>query len=121
LAPSAARRFISHSSSNTAGSATLQLQHAGQQALPSPRPWLQSSLAGTSPAAAAAARSAVLPAEAALTAAAAAFNSSTSRSTAVAKRPGFLATAGLIYRQEGASAFSRGIQVCVACNKDVRG
>jgi hypothetical protein len=59
---------------------------------------------------AAAAAGGLAPAEAALAAAASAINSSSS-STAVAKRPGFLATAGLIYRQEGASAFTRGIQV----------
>jgi hypothetical protein len=63
-----------------------------------------------SPAGAAAAAGTVAPAEAALAAAASAISSSST--AAVAKRPGFLATAGLIYRQEGASAFTRGIQVC---------
>jgi hypothetical protein len=54
-----------------------------------------------------------MPAEAALSAAASAISSS-STATAVAKRPGFLATAGLIYRQDGAAGFTRGIQVAVA-------
>ncbi|WIA44361.1 hypothetical protein OEZ86_007141 [Tetradesmus obliquus] len=76
-------------------------------------------------AAAAAAAGGVAPAEAALAAAASAISSSSSSSssTAVAKRPGFVATASAIYKQEGASAFTRGIQASATravCNGGIR-
>ncbi|KAF6256870.1 mitochondrial carrier domain-containing protein [Scenedesmus sp. NREL 46B-D3] len=118
--PSAAR-FISHSSSAAAPPATLPLQHAGQ--LPA-RSWVPQPAGAAPAAAAAAAGRAAAPAEAALAAAASAITgSSSSSSAATAKRPGFLATAGLIYRQEGASAFTRGIQASATravCNGGIR-
>ncbi|KAF8060337.1 CYL3 [Scenedesmus sp. PABB004] len=121
LQPSAAR-YISHS----AGAAEAAAPGAAAAAARRARPWLL-----PRPAAAAAPRGAAAagaPAEAALAAAATALRGAVPAAAVGAApgaqaRPGFLATAALIMRQEGPSGFTRGIQATTAravCNGGIR-
>lgn len=109
LRPPSYGRYISHTTSSlsppasvAAVSATQTLNSATQ------RPWIFNPPAAAAPAALEDALAA------SLRSAAAANANCSSAVTTAAKRPGFIATAGIIFRQDGVSGFTRGIHASAA-------
>lgn len=125
--PSAAR-YISHSTAilapQTSSAAAATAAGTTSQSINSStaaRPWLLRYQSAAPPPPAAVGEDALA---ASLRSAAASSRSATpAAAAAVTKRPGFIATAGIIFRQDGVSGFTRGIQASAAraiCNGGIR-